>query len=67
MKPLMHVLETNIFSLYHVIVRPTKIFNNLCKVNTNKVLYNGLTEVVENLVGLVMAMIEGSPDSIMIE
>ena len=34
-KPPMHLLEIGIFSIYHVIVRPTtKIFNNLCKVST---------------------------------
>ena len=30
-KPRMHILEINIFSLNHVIVRPTKIMNNLLK------------------------------------
>ena len=34
MKPRMHLLEIRIFSICHVIVRPTKIFNNLCKVST---------------------------------
>ena len=29
--PLMHLLEIDIFSIYHVIIRPTKIMNNLIK------------------------------------
>ena len=41
-KPGMHTLETSIFSLNHVIVRPTKIMNNLlkdCKIHTFKVIF----------------------------
>ena len=41
-KPGMYTLETNIFSLNHVIVRPTKIMNNLlknCKIRTFKVIF----------------------------
>ena len=30
-KPLMHLLEISTFSLYHVIVRPTKIMNRADK------------------------------------
>ena len=38
----MHILEISIFSLNHVIVRPTKIMNNLlkvCKICTFKVIF----------------------------
>ena len=41
-KPRMHILEISIFSLNHVIVRPTKIMNNLlkdCKIRTFKVIF----------------------------
>ena len=41
-KPCMHVLEISIFSLNHVIVRPTKIMNNPlkdCKIRTFKVIF----------------------------
>ena len=42
-KPSMHVLEISFFSLNHVIiVRPTKILNNLlkdCKIHTFKVIF----------------------------
>ena len=31
MKPSMHLVEISIFSLNHVIVRPTKIIKDLCK------------------------------------
>ena len=34
MKPHMHLLEISIFSLNHVIVRPTKIIKDLCKAST---------------------------------
>ena len=34
MKPHMHLVEISIFSLNHVIVRPTKIIKNLCKAST---------------------------------
>ena len=42
MKPRMHILKISIFSLNHVIVRPTKIMNNLlkdCKIRTFKVTF----------------------------
>ena len=41
-KPCLHILEISIFSLNHVIVRPTKIMNNLlkvCKICTFKVIF----------------------------
>ena len=41
-KPRRHILEISIFSLNHVIVRPTKIMNNLlkdCKIRTFKVIF----------------------------
>ena len=41
-KPLMHILEINIFSLNHVIIRRTKIMNNLlkvCKICTFKAIF----------------------------
>ena len=44
-KPRMHILEISIFSLNHVIVRPTKIINNLlkdCKILTFKVIFQRL-------------------------
>ena len=34
MKPHMHLLEISIFSLNHVIVRPTEIIKDLCKAST---------------------------------
>ena len=40
MKPCMHLMEISIFSLNHVIVRPTKIMNNLlkdCKICSGKI------------------------------
>ena len=44
MKPFMHLVEISIFSLNHVIVRPTKIIKDLCK----DYLFNGFTEVLDN-------------------
>ena len=41
-KPFVHILEISIFSRNHVIVRPTKIMNNLlkdCKICTFKVIF----------------------------
>ena len=41
-KPRLHILKISIFSLNHVIVRPTKIMNNLlkvCKICTFKVIF----------------------------
>ena len=41
-KPCLHILKISIFSLNHVIVRPTKIMNNLlkvCKIYTFKVIF----------------------------
>ena len=34
MKARMHLVEISIFSLNHVIVRPTKIIKDLCKAST---------------------------------
>ena len=33
-KPRLHILKISIFSLNHVIVRPTKIIKDLCKAST---------------------------------
>ena len=41
-KPHLHILKISIFSLNHVIIRPTKIMNNLlkvCKICTFKVIF----------------------------
>ena len=41
-KPSLHTLEISIFSLNNVIIRPTKIMNNLlkdCKIRTFKVIF----------------------------
>ena len=41
-QPPMHLLKISIFSLNHVIFRPTKIMNNLlkdCRINTFKVIF----------------------------
>ena len=34
MKPRMHLVEIGLFSLNHVIVRPTEIIKDLCKAST---------------------------------
>ena len=34
MKPHMHLVEISIFSLNHVITRPTKIIKDVCKAST---------------------------------
>ena len=38
-KPHLHILKISIYSLNHVIVRPTKIINNLLKICTFKVIF----------------------------
>ena len=41
-KPCVRILEISIFSLNHVIIRPTKVMNNLlnvCKICTFKVIF----------------------------
>ena len=41
-KPCLHILKISIFSLNHIIVRPTKIMNNLlkvCKICTFKIIF----------------------------
>ena len=38
MKPQMHLVEISIFSLNHVIVRPTKIIKDLCEIESVYVL-----------------------------
>ena len=34
MKPNLHLVEISIFSLHHIIVRPTKIIKDLCEAKT---------------------------------